>query len=68
MTVTLIDIRKGSNGKLTATVDVNGKDFTASAGETFDSNFVVISLNSSCGTFTFGDERFSLCVGQEVRK
>ncbi|MGZ4212948.1 MAG: hypothetical protein ACXVQV_06905 [Actinomycetota bacterium] len=66
-TVTLIDIRK-QNGKLEATLDVNGKDYTAAAGETFAGSFRVVSLNSSCGTFVFGDERFSLCVGQEVRK
>jgi len=66
-TVTLIDIRKQS-GVLKATVDVDGKDYTVAEGETFAGNFKLISLNSSCGTFVFGDERFSLCVGQEVQK
>jgi hypothetical protein len=67
VTVTLIDIRKQS-GKLVATVDVNGKDYTASQGQTFANNFQVLSLSSSCGTFVFGDERFSLCIGQQVNK
>ncbi len=67
VTVTLVDIRKQS-GKLVATVDVNGKDYNASEGQTFASNFRVLSLNSSCGTFVFGDERFSLCIGQQVNK
>jgi len=67
VTVTLIDIRK-TGGKLVATVDVNGKDYTASEGQTFASNFRVLSLSSSCGTFVFGDERFSLCIGQQVNK
>jgi hypothetical protein len=67
MTVTLLDIRK-QGAKLVATVEVDGKDYTASAGQTFATNFRVISLSSSCGTFVFGDERFSLCIGQEVRK
>jgi hypothetical protein len=67
MTVTLVDIRKAS-GKLVATVDVNGTDYNASVGQTFAQNFRVIELSSSCGTFVFGDERFSLCIGQEVRK
>jgi hypothetical protein len=67
MTVTLLDIRKQS-GKLVATVEVDGKDYNASAGQTFATNFRVISLSASCGTFVFGDERFSLCIGQEVRK
>ena len=67
VTVTLIDIRK-QNGVLKATVDVNGKDYTAGVGETFAQNFRVISLTTSCGTFVFGDERFSLCKGQEINK
>ena len=67
VTVTLIDIRKQS-GKLVATVDVNGKDYNASQGQTFANNFRVLSLSSSCGTFVFGDERFSLCIGQQVNK
>ena len=67
VTVTLLDIRKQS-GKLVATVDVNGKDYNVSTGQTFASNFRVLSLSSSCGTFVFGDERFSLCIGQQVNK
>lgn len=67
VTVSLLDIRKQS-GKLVATVDVNGKDYNASEGQTFANNFSVVELSSSCGTFVFGDERFSLCIGQEVRK
>lgn len=67
VTVTLLDIRKQS-GKLVATVDVNGKDYNASEGQNFDDNFRVLELSSSCGTFVFGDERFSLCIGQQVNK
>jgi hypothetical protein len=67
MTVTLLNIFT-QGGKRFATVEVDGKDYTAGVGETFATNFRVISLSSSCGTFVFGDERFSLCVGQEVRK
>ena len=67
VTVTLLDIRK-QGGKLVATVDVNGRDYNASQGQTFADNFRVLSLSSSCGTFVFGDERFSLCIGQQVNK
>ena len=67
VTVTLIDIRK-QGGTLKATVDVNGKDYTAGVGETFAQNFRVLDLSSKCGTFVFGDERFSLCIGQEINK
>ena len=66
-TVTLLDIRK-QGGKLVATLEVNGKDYMASEGQTFATNFRVVSLSSSCGTFVFGDERFSLCIGQQVNK
>ena len=66
-TVTLLDVRK-VGGKQVATVEVNGKDYNVSEGQTFASNFRVISLSSSCGTFAFGDERFSLCIGQQVNK
>ena len=67
VTVTLVDIRK-QGGKLVATVDVNGKDYNVSEGQTFADNFRVIELSASCGTFVFGDERFSLCKGQQVNK
>jgi hypothetical protein len=67
MTVTLLDIRK-QDGELVATVEVEDKQYNVSEGDTFAGNFRVISLSSSCGTFVFGDERFSLCIGQEVHK
>lgn len=65
--VVLRDIFR-KNGRLWATVEVNGKDFTVQPGDTFDDNFQLISLTNSCGDFAFGDSRFSLCLGQEVRK
>jgi hypothetical protein len=67
VTVTLLDVRK-QGGKLVATVDVNSKDYNVSQGQTFANDFRVLSLSSSCGTFVFGDERFSLCIGQQVNK
>jgi len=65
--VTLEDIFHRS-GRLAATVTVNGTRYTLEPGDKFGSNFQLISLTSRCGGFAFGDERFSLCVGQEVRK
>jgi hypothetical protein len=65
--VTLVDIFRRS-GHLIATVQVNGKSYTVEPGDQFDGNFQLISLTSRCGVFAFGDERFTLCVGQEVRK
>lgn len=56
------------NGQEVATLDVDGELFEASAGERFGPNgeFMVVSLDvgTQCGVFLFGDESFSLCVGQ----
>jgi hypothetical protein len=57
------------NGKTVADVRVNDTVYTALApGQTFASNFKVVSLQGQCGTFLFGDERFQLCEGEEVLK
>jgi hypothetical protein len=57
------------NGKTVADVRVNDTVYTALApGQTFASNFQVVSLQGQCGSFLFGDERFQLCEGQEVLK
>ena len=65
--VTLVSI-SGSGSERTATVDVDSTEYTVKAGDTFAGNYRVKSLTSSCGTFVFGDETFTLCVGQEVLK
>jgi len=65
--VSLDDIfREG--GERFATVSVDGNQFTVQQGDTFDGSFKLLTLDASCGTFVFGDERFTLCLGQEVRK
>lgn len=66
-TVTLLDIFT-QDGELMATVSVDGQEFTVTEGETFADNFRLIELTEECGTFVFGDEQFTLCIGQEVRK
>ena len=65
--VTLIDI-SGSGANRTATVEVDSTQYTVKAGETFAGSYRVKSLTTSCGTFVFGDETFTLCAGQEVLK
>jgi hypothetical protein len=58
-----------SGGRTVADVRVNDTVFTKLApGDVFDTNFKVVSLQGSCGTFLFGDERFDLCEGQEILK
>jgi len=57
------------NGQTVADVRVNDTVYTALApGQTFATNFQVVSLQGKCGTFLFGDERFQLCEGEEVLK
>jgi hypothetical protein len=58
-----------SGGRTVADVRVNDTVYTRLApGATFATNFKVVSLQGSCGTFLFGDERFQLCKGEEVLK
>jgi hypothetical protein len=58
-----------SGGRTVADVRVNDTVFTKlAAGDVFDGNFKVVSLQGSCGSFLFGDERFQLCKGEEVLK
>ena len=58
-----------SGGRTVADVRVNDTVFTKLApGDVFDTNFKVVSLQGSCGSLLFGDERFELCKGQEILK
>ena len=57
------------NGQTVADVRVNDTVYTAVApGQTFATNFQLVSLQGQCGTFAFGDEHFQLCKGEEVLK
>jgi len=57
------------NGKTVADVRVNDTVYTALVpGQTFATNYKVVSLSGNCGSFLFGDERFQLCEGEEVLK
>jgi hypothetical protein len=65
--VTLVSI-SGSGANRVAVVIVDGTEYEVSEGETFAGSYRVKSLTAECGTFVFGDEQFTLCVGQEVLK
>lgn len=65
--VSLLDIFT-REGVRYATVEASGQTYTVKQGDTFGGSYRVVSLSDRCGTFVFGDERFSLCVGQEVLK
>jgi hypothetical protein len=65
--VTLVEIT-GSGASRTATVRVGSTEYRVRVGDTFAGSYRVVSLGSRCGTFSFGDEQFTLCEGQEVLK
>lgn len=65
--VTLVDIYT-ADGERFATVDVDGREYTVSEGETFAGSYRLLDLRRRCGDFVYGDERFTLCIGQEVQK
>ncbi|MBI4728881.1 MAG: hypothetical protein HY775_05185 [Acidobacteria bacterium] len=65
--VSLLDIFK-KGAVLYALVAVDADEFTVKQGEVFATNFRVNVLTQKCGSFSYGDEGFTLCVGQEVIK
>ena len=65
--VELVDIFM-QDGVRFASVRVSGESHNVKEGDTFAGNYRVVSLTDECGTFVLGDERFTLCIGQEVFK
>lgn len=66
--VALLDIYQ-LGGATVADVRVNSTVYTQLApGEEFAGSYKVVSLEGTCGSFLFGDERFRLCKGEEVLK
>jgi hypothetical protein len=66
--VALLDVYQLS-GATVADVRVNSTVYTHLApGEQFAGSYKVVSLQGTCGSFLFGDERFRLCKGEEVLK
>ena len=61
-TVVLIDIFQGGTK---VQVEVDGRVFTVSVGETFDGNFRLVSISGNCARFVFGDEGFTLCTSPQ---
>jgi hypothetical protein len=66
--VALLDVYQ-VGGATVADVRVNSTVHTQLApGEEFAGSYEVVSLEGTCGSFLFGDERFRLCKGEEVLK
>lgn len=56
-------------GQRLATVRVNDTVYERlRPGQEFAVHYKVVALEDRCGTFLFGDDRFRLCVGEEVLK
>ncbi|MDQ3878702.1 MAG: hypothetical protein M3290_10200 [Actinomycetota bacterium] len=51
-----------------ARVEVDGTVYTVAAGQTFATNFKLLSIQNKCITAFFGDDQFSLCEGEEILK
>lgn len=67
--VALLDVFTEGD-RVVANVRVNDTVSKVAAGDTFASNFKVVSLDAGerCGRFLFGDDQFRLCRGEEVLK
>ena len=65
--VKLVDVYD-KDGEARALVTVNGRSYDVAEGEAFGDRFRLLDLSGECGTFLFGDSRFVLCEGDEIRK
>jgi hypothetical protein len=63
--VSLLDIIESDNK---AQVKVGSTVYTVAAGEVFADNFKVVSISGNCATMLHGDDKFTLCQGEEVIK
>jgi hypothetical protein len=65
--VTLVEIRD-QGGVMTAVLTVDGETFTVGVGDTFATDFKVVSLSAGSGVFMYKDSVFTLAVGQSIIK
>jgi hypothetical protein len=68
--VGLLEVYTDQSARAVASVRVNDTTYQVARGDRFANSYQVISLDvsSRCGDFLFGDDRFRLCEGDEVRK
>lgn len=66
-TIRLVDVfTDGGVEKILVTV--NGTGYEVAEGETFAQRFRVLDITGDCATLLFGDSRFTLCKGEQIRK
>lgn len=63
--VTLLDVFPQ---RREAQVRVGSTVYTVAEGEVFADNFKLVRISGECATFLHGDDRFTLCEGEEVIK
>lgn len=68
--VGLLEVYTDQGGQPVTSVRVNDTTYQVVRGDRFAGSYQVISIDvaSRCGDFLFGDDRFRLCEGDEVRK
>jgi hypothetical protein len=68
-TVTLDSVWTDGTGLLAANVRVDDVAYAVTQGQDFAFSYRLLSLDqeSACGVFLYGDKRFSLCQGEQVR-
>ncbi|MEP6761192.1 MAG: hypothetical protein ABJA93_07480 [Sporichthyaceae bacterium] len=65
LTVKVISV---TSDNTSSRVTVGGKSYSVAPGDVFGTYFKALRLkNGSCGSFTYGDERFDLCEGDSAR-
>ncbi len=65
--VSLIDVFT-DDGTQKAQIKVGSTVYTVAVGETFAQNYKLVSVSGDCVTLLHGDDKFTLCEGEEVIK
>ena len=65
--VQLIDVFE-EDGQQKAQVKVGSTVYTVTIDETFAGSYKLVSVSGNCATFLHGDDKFTLCEGEEVIK
>ena len=65
--VVLLDVYS-QKGTRFASVRINSEIHNVKEGDTFAGTYRVVTITEKCATFVQGDERFTLCIGQQVFK
>jgi hypothetical protein len=68
--VEMLELFTDTNGEVVAQVRVDSVVYKVGEGDVFATSYQVVSLSlaEQCGEFLFGDDRFTLCVGEELLK